>query len=398
MKENHDRENVFEYRSSADRLMVIVPDRLSDLLSKGEVVERYYNPGDMFREVHFMMTNDDSPDIASLQRMVGTAKVFVYNLPSPTFKGTLGWQFFLLKRWSRPAVEIARRIGPNLIRCHGNDLNTYLGARIRSELGVPLVFSLHINPDDDMRFHARRDGRWKEWLFLSLFRKVERWNIQTANVVICVYDFIRPYVERLGGRDVRVIYNAVSPDSIVRKTDYSISSPVRLILPGRHHPQKDPSPMIEALRSLPEAELTLVGKGGITDDLKRKAKEWGVAERCLFLDSMPNAELCEKLHTYDMLVSINSYGGVSKVEIEAALAGLPIVTNAHPMEKRPELLGERCVTTDGSPASYAEAVRKLAGSRELRESTGKGVRENARVVSPDRMERKLVETYRELLA
>src|SRR5580704_18008108 len=42
-----------------ERLFVIVPDRLSALVSKGEVTQRYYNPGNLFRVVHLFMTNDD---------------------------------------------------------------------------------------------------------------------------------------------------------------------------------------------------------------------------------------------------------------------------------------------------------------------------------------------------
>ena len=63
------------------RLMVIVPDRVSDFLEKGEVVDRYYNPGNLFEEVHLVLVNDDRPDPAFLQRLAGTARVYVHNLP-----------------------------------------------------------------------------------------------------------------------------------------------------------------------------------------------------------------------------------------------------------------------------------------------------------------------------
>ena len=88
------------HRFEGDRLMVIVPDRLSDLVRKGEVTERYYNPGELFREVHLVLTNDDQPDRAAVQRMVGGAKLNIYNLPmgGHYFLRTLGWQ--------RPLIEL----------------------------------------------------------------------------------------------------------------------------------------------------------------------------------------------------------------------------------------------------------------------------------------------------
>jgi hypothetical protein len=66
---------------SVKRLLVIVPDRLSDIAGKGEVQPAYYNPGELFDEVHILMTNDDRPPIEPLQYMVGRAKLFVHNSP-----------------------------------------------------------------------------------------------------------------------------------------------------------------------------------------------------------------------------------------------------------------------------------------------------------------------------
>ena len=63
------------------RLLVMIPDRLSDLVNKGEITERYYNPGNLFGEVHLAMTNEDRPDLAAVQKMVGDARLHVHNLP-----------------------------------------------------------------------------------------------------------------------------------------------------------------------------------------------------------------------------------------------------------------------------------------------------------------------------
>lgn len=84
------------------RLLVIISDRLSDLIRKGEVTPRYYNPGEHFDEVYILMTNDDRPDPGVLQRMVGRAKLFISNLPAEKrlFIRSLGWQSFLMRKWT----------------------------------------------------------------------------------------------------------------------------------------------------------------------------------------------------------------------------------------------------------------------------------------------------------
>ena len=45
------------------KLMVIIPDKLSSLIEKGEVTERYYNPDNFFSEVHIVLTNKDTEEV-----------------------------------------------------------------------------------------------------------------------------------------------------------------------------------------------------------------------------------------------------------------------------------------------------------------------------------------------
>ena len=39
------------------RLLVVIPDHLSDIVAKGEIQPRYYNPGEVFDEVHSKKTD-----------------------------------------------------------------------------------------------------------------------------------------------------------------------------------------------------------------------------------------------------------------------------------------------------------------------------------------------------
>ena len=64
----------------SNRLLVIINDRLSDLVRKGEITPRYYNPGGLFDEVHIVLTNDDRPDPTQLQTTVGRAILFLHNI------------------------------------------------------------------------------------------------------------------------------------------------------------------------------------------------------------------------------------------------------------------------------------------------------------------------------
>src|SRR5262245_61942349 len=108
------------------RLLVCVPDRVTDILIKGEYQPNYYNPGELFDEVHILMTNDDRPDLRALQRTVGRARLLTHNWPEDCGLAAMAKPWlngFRLRKWTKGGIEIARQIRPQLIRCHGADWN-----------------------------------------------------------------------------------------------------------------------------------------------------------------------------------------------------------------------------------------------------------------------------------
>jgi len=378
--------------------MVLIPDSLSELVAKGEVTERYYNPGDLFREVHIVLTNNDRAAPGDVQPMVGSAELHLHNLPvdEPLFRSTLGWRPRLLRPWASGAVSLARELQPQLIRCHGAHLNAFAASEVRRLLGVPYIISMHTNPDE-LRRRARRAGNLRARLALEAGVAIERAALSHADCVVCVYRFTEPYARRRGARHVEVIYNVVNGANLREKHDYSLGGPPRIIVPGRQLAGKDPRPIVEALAGIPGAHCTFVGDGPLHEATVALAQRIGVIDRCEFLRAVPNDDLCRSLSGYDVLVSVNEYGGISKVELEAALVGMPIVTNKHPQEPAPEILGEACLTVAGDPRSYRDALQRLLTDEPLRAELGRTVRHNARAVRPAQMEEKYVALYRSLL-
>jgi glycosyltransferase involved in cell wall biosynthesis len=363
--------------SHATRLTIMVAEHISEWIDKGEVVDRYYNPGDLFDEVEIVLANDDDPNPAAIQRLVGRATWSISRFPTPQgfFYRTAGLRLSLVRRWAQPAVEhvLARR--PALIRCHGSDLNGVIAAEVRRRASIPLVLSLHTNPGESRRFVQRR---WrndpKAAILAAANAPVQRIGVRHADCVICVYRYIVPWARSAGARRVEVIPNAVANGRVVAKRDYHLRDPPRVVVPGRQTHGKDPTPVIDAIARLPGVELLLIGDGDLHEALRRRAAKVGVSDRVHFQKRVPNAELMGLLPKCDILVSVNDHGGVSKVDLEAALTGLPIVTNAHPSEEVPELLGEACVAVAGDAGSYEAALRDLLADERRRAALGRAVR------------------------
>ena len=121
--------------------MVIISDKLSVLVEKGEITERYYNPKDFFDEVHIIALNNDKLMLRKLQDR-GTASCLL-SLPPSNFSFSLGFNKVLISLWVKKLVELIAKVNADVIRAHNNFLAGYVAAKASLALDVPLVVSLH---------------------------------------------------------------------------------------------------------------------------------------------------------------------------------------------------------------------------------------------------------------
>ena len=384
------------------RLLVCVPDRITDILVKGEYQPNYYNPGELFDEVHILMTNDDRPDLVALQKTVGRARLFTHNWPEDYAMPTMerSWLTpFRLRAWAKGGVKIARRIAPQLVRCHGADWNTYLASRIKAKLGIPYVTSLHINPDvnsvrriqgHDLSPDQRRNNAFYDYL--------ERTALRNADLVMPVYKPILPYLDRLGVKRVEVCYNILNGPMLRQKTDYRLHDPVRVISVGRLFDDKDPTPIIEAVAALGNTHLTIVGDGAKRPALETMVQARGWRDIVDFRPAVANDELCAMLPDFDLFAIHSEYWEISKSLLEALLTGLPCIVSRRIGEPVPELQGDFGRLVDNTTAAFQAALAGLIGDDAARETLGRRAYAHAQANwSPARTEAKVVAIYRSFL-
>ena len=380
-------------------LLVIITDALSALIKKGEMTARYYNPGDLFDEVHILMTTADNPNPADVQKTVGRATLYLHNLPGPpSFRHTLGWRPFLMKKWVEPGVALAREINPLLVRAYGNSINGYLAAQIKKQLGIPLVVSMHTHPDESWRKRIPWRTAFRTRLRAEFHKVFERESLSIADFTILVYKPIIEYAERFGAKRFELVYNTINPTHLRQKTSYKLHSPPRVISVGNQFQGKCPDNLIRAIAEL-DAELTMVGDGEYHDHLKSVAQECNVDDRVIFIPSVPNDNLCQMLPDYDIFATHNNYWGIPKAVMEPLLTGLPVVINRRYPEPTPELNGDWVMLVENTKEGYLNAIKKLLADDALRESLGRRGYDYAwKHFAPPEMEQKVVDLYRELVS
>jgi glycosyltransferase involved in cell wall biosynthesis len=375
------------------RLLVIISDKLSGLVRKGEITDRYYNPGDLFREIHILMTNDDIVAPSEIQRMAGSAKLYVHNLPAGAglFLSSGGWQPGLMRNWVKKGIELARRISPDLVRTHNNFIEGYLAKEIKAALGIPYIVSLHGVWDRDCL-------NTPKGIAVKFFRdKLERIALSNADAVIAVYKPILRYAKEYNGKNINLIYNVVAENSIKKKENYKISGPAKLITINRQVREKNPENIIRAIKEI-DCTYTIIGDGNLHNRLKDVARRLGCDGKVRFLKAIPNEKLCETLKDFDIMVSHCDYWGTSKTIIEASLAGLPIILNKHPVDSIAEYDGDWLLLCDNTPAAYKNSIERLMKDESLRIRYGQNAYMNAMEnFEPGVMEKKVVDLYKSVI-
>ncbi|WP_291329290.1 glycosyltransferase [Desulfovibrio sp. UCD-KL4C] len=334
-------------------LLVIITDRLSHIIEKGELIDRYYNPGGIFKHVHILMTNDDKPERGPLQRTVGDAKLTLHNIPSgmSLLAKTL-WRPLLLKNWSNQGIALAKAINPQLIRCYGNFLNGYLGARIHEELNIPLFVSLHTQPDAT---RAKKEVGFKTQVFYQLSKAVEHYTLKSADKVSCVYGSIVDYARNHGVTSPIIAYNVINNAALSPKLNYKSTGPLRILYVGRLIPAKNPANLLKGMHGK-NAELTVIGDGVMAGEMKELASALGLVDKVKFIPSLTNDELCRTMHKYDFFAGHSQYSELPKTVLEASLSGLPVLVNKRKGKPVPEYKDGWAMLVDDSPEGYRKGI------------------------------------------
>lgn len=384
------------------KLLVFANDPLKEYYKKGELVDRYFNPGELFDEIYFISLSESEIEEDKVQHIVGTAKTRIY-----TIKNIGPWIFLPFSEFRKKILKIAEEIQPDCIRAYNAHINGFLGAWVSSKLSAPFVVSLHINPEKDIRVFLNpvtQPYRWAFWNFNKYL--IEPFVLNRADKIICVYKFIYDFAQRLckDSKKMELIYNRINMDQF-KPVDRSCHSEpersegeesnLKILCVGRLFEQKNPENLIKAMSGI-EAKLTIIGDGPYRGRIERIIQNLNLTKKVSVIPSVCNSEIYKYFQEADILVSVNNYGGISKVVIEAMASGLPIVVNKTRWGL-PELLEDTAIVAENSPDGFAEALNKLIENPGLRTDLGKKNRDKALKIDGRIMEQMEMEIYKRLV-
>jgi glycosyltransferase involved in cell wall biosynthesis/SAM-dependent methyltransferase len=162
----------------------------------------------------------------------------------------------------------------------------------------------------------------------------------------------------------------------------------RLLYTGRLDPRKGTETAVRALAELPEAVLTMLGRGG--DDerarLEKLASDLGVADR-FDLGMRARSELAGAYRSADVMLFPSEWAEpFGLTPVEAMACDTPVVATAVGGSAEFLVDGVNClVVPPADPAALAAAVRRLAADEGLRRRLVEGGRSTAAELDVDRL-------------
>ena len=377
------------------KALIFPNDPLAAYLKKGELKDRYFNPNDIFDEVHFITFCDEECTIEDIQKTIGSAKGFIYKLSPISIL-----DMFFPKRRVNDIINIISSINVDIVRAYNPIFQGFFAGVASLELKIPFLISLHGNYDLDIRYQYRinRDKRYLKYL-LSKYT-VEPKSLKMATHILGAFKYAGKYAIDNGvdKSKVSIIYNRVYLDRFKPNNNKKISTQIRIISVGRLIKDKGQRVLVEAMAIINEnISLTIVGDGEDYDFLINKSKELNLTDRIKFIKSIPNEELAELYRDHDIFALPIKYGGVCIPFLEATASGLALVAPKPIYESTPEVIGEYAEVVENSVEGFAKGIQKVANSYELREAMIKKGFEVISNYSGNIMEKKESDLYTKLI-
>jgi glycosyltransferase involved in cell wall biosynthesis len=163
---------------------------------------------------------------------------------------------------------------------------------------------------------------------------------------------------------------ALRAELVRGRPDYLVLTPARL------HEQKGHAYLLAAAAQVPDATFVLAGDGPLRSDLETRARELGVADRCIFLGH--RSDVPALLAAADLFLLPSLFEGLPVSVVEAMVAGRPVIATAIGGTDEAiihEVTGLLVPTRD--PAALASAIGRLKGDPALASRLAAAGRERA---------------------
>lgn len=273
-------------------------------------------------------------------------------------------------------------------------------ARKAETLHLPLVFTFHTRYNE----YAHYIPFSRELTKMVVERRVENYLEKCQHIVTPSNSIKQLLIDNGVEGDITTVptginlepFRAADGDGVRQKHGWKPDDTV-IISVGRLAKEKSFDTLIEAaaiaMKDRPRVRLAIVGSGMEERNLKKLARELGIANRVDFVGAVPYEEVPSYLKAADLFSFASLTETQGLVTMEAMAAGLPVVAVSATGTSDAVTSGEDGLLTENDSAALAQALSNVIDNQKLKEKLVKGATERVTWFDINYQAQRMLEVY-----
>jgi glycosyltransferase involved in cell wall biosynthesis len=304
------------------KICIFPNDPIKAYYEKGEIKERYFNPENIFDEVHIISFSDKDIEESKVQKIVGNAKLVIHAVGKINIKNR--------KKEISKIINLVREIAPDVIRTYNPFIEGWCATFVAKKIGIPCFVSLHTQYDHNRQTMKKKN--LKKYLVLKYTEKfIEPYVLKNADKITIVYKIIEPYVLKHTTTNPELLYNKIDCKKFFDSKEID-GLPKQLILSvGNLIEGKNHKLLIQAMKKI-DANLLIIGNGKLYNKLIDQIKSNSLENKISIIKSVPNDIISQYYKSADIFALLYDVKqeGLPMPVMEAMAAGTPVVIPKSP--------------------------------------------------------------------
>lgn len=370
------------------KLCVFPNDPIRAYYEKGEIKNRYFNPENIFDEIHVISFIEKDVEESKVQTLVGNSKLKIHSVGNINLKNR--------KKYQKKILDLVQKINPDVVRAYNPLLEGWFAATCANKLKIPFYLSLHTQFDYNR--NLAKKNNLKKYLALKYTEKfIEPFVLKNADKITIVFKIIEPYVNKHCKIKPELLHNRIEYERFVNAVPIqSLPNPL-VISVGSLIEEKYPQCIIQAMKKV-DANCLIIGNGPLHDELINMIKKNNLELKVAIKKSVPNSEIQNyyKSATVFALAYDPELEGIPMPIMEAMASGLPVII-PFPKKEFSEGLENNVVFTERNPENFAKAIKQVLDDDGLRKELVQKSLEKAKEFDSVVLEKREAEIYKEII-
>jgi glycosyltransferase involved in cell wall biosynthesis len=368
------------------KLCVFPNDPIINYYEKGEIKERYFNPENLFDEIHIISFTDIDVEESKIQKIAGDAKLIIHTVGKINIKNR--------KKEVSKILKLVEKINPDVIRSFNPLIQGWCAAFVANELKIPLFVSLHTQYDYNRKLAKKKS--LKKYLILKYLEKfIEPYVLEKADKITIVYKIIESYVTKHTAKNPELLYNKIDCEKFYNAEQINTLPKPLILTVGNLIESKNHKLLVESMHNI-KANLLIIGKGELADILRNNIKSMNLEDKITILESVPYENIPSYYKTANVfaLAYDPNQEGLPMPVMESMASGTPVVI---PESEDSKELGDSVIFAERNVESFTKKINDLLNNKRKTEELAMKCKEKAKRFDISNLEKRETEIYQELI-